>query len=247
MAQMPPAAEPELILEPDFWELHGKKILAAVALVIVGIAVWGIWQFIQANRRSAAEAAFASASTAEEYRSLVESHRGTVVAGNARLLLAQQLRSEGKPDEAIALLQELVDRESDHALVSGAALGIAETLAAAGRHDEAVSKYDLVATRYGNTYAASLAAVGKIKSLIALGRIEDARRLGEDFRLANSQSIVAMEVDQILQTLPASREPQPQTLQPSIAAPVEEAVETPDASDTSDMAPEAVASPAMTP
>ncbi len=194
--------EAELVLQPDFWELHGKRIMLGVGAVVLAIVAMGAWALMQHKAVARAAKDFAAASSEEQLRAVISNHTDSVVAGNARLLLAEDLREAGKGEEALTLLQELLDQKPDHPLAAVATLALGETNAALGKYEEAAVKYEQVQTRFASSFAAPLAMLGRAQAMVALGRTEDARRLAEAVKVEHANSIAAMQADQLLSTLP---------------------------------------------
>ncbi|MDD5201453.1 MAG: hypothetical protein PHC88_16805, partial [Terrimicrobiaceae bacterium] len=103
--QNPAAAasdEPEYEIDSFelLWEQHkGKVIGGAVALIVIVVAVFG-WIIVTNARKSAAEAALASAKSAADYRAVIDHYGSSPVAGDASLLLAKSLRGGKKYAEA---------------------------------------------------------------------------------------------------------------------------------------------------
>lgn len=194
--------EAELVLQPDFWELHGKRIMLGVGAVVLAIAAWGSWALMQHNAEVSAAQDFATASGEEQLRSVIDHHKDSVVASNARLLLAEDLRESGRGEEALKVLQELLDQKPDYPLAAVATLSLGETNAALGKYEEAAVKYEQVQTRFASSFAAPLAMLGRAQAMLALGRTEDARRIAESVKVEHANSIAAMQADQLLSLLP---------------------------------------------
>jgi len=90
----------------EFWMLHQKKIIGLAVLFIVGLIGYTIFTINENRTRAAAEAAYASANTADEFRKVAQDYSGQPAAANAQLQLAALLRKDGKLDET-----EWIDRK----------------------------------------------------------------------------------------------------------------------------------------
>jgi len=175
-----PVVSDEPVLEYEIgafellWAKHRGAIVAAVAgALLIAIGVFAYFIISNANRRTA-EAAFSSAETAREYRDVIAKHGGFVVAGEAYLLLAEKLRSDGKMEEADAALEEFVEKKPEHPFAPLALLALANNAAAAGDFDAAYSRYQSVADRYSKSFAAPVALGNKAELYLANGKREEA-------------------------------------------------------------------------
>jgi TolA-binding protein len=164
-----------------FWDEHKKTILAAVALLLIALAVYAIYETTEQNKRASAGAALAQAAKPEDYKSLIEKYPGTTAAGNAHLLLAKQQRDEKKFDDASATLRNFTDRYPEHPLIDAGWLSLAETQALQGKPDDAVKTYQTVTSKYPTSYSAPLATLAQASLLKTQGKPEDAKQLYENF------------------------------------------------------------------
>jgi predicted negative regulator of RcsB-dependent stress response len=176
----PPAAAEELILPADeFWEEHKVKIIGAVVAVLL-LAIGGIvvaaWQREQS---AAARAAFAEASTVEDWRSLMERYRGTPIGQNSGLLLAAALREAGEIEASSQVYQELLELRGPFALQSAAALGLAQNDILQNTRPTAstLAALQAVATRFPDSYAAPYALYTEGDLLLRQGDTEAAQQV----------------------------------------------------------------------
>ncbi len=121
-----------------FWDQYRQTILVAVGIVLLGLVIFGIYEYNQSRRIAAAGAALAQASSDDDYRQVIDKYPGTEAAGNASLILAGKLRDEKKYDERPEVLQTFLDKYPTHPLAHAADLSIAETLDAQRKLDEAI-------------------------------------------------------------------------------------------------------------
>lgn len=186
---MPTPAVPQQPLPPQpagfdselFWDENKKTILASVALLVIALVCYGIYETTTKNKRAAASTMLAQAAKPEDYKALIEKYAGTVAAGDAHLLLAKQQRDEKKFDDAAATLRAFTDKYPEHPLIDAGWLSLAETQALQGKPDDAVKTYQTVAAKYPTSYSAPLATLAQASLLKTQGKPEDAKHLYENF------------------------------------------------------------------
>ena len=163
----------------EFWILHRKRILLYLGIIAVALVIYFAYWVVQQNTRQNSQRAFAQATTAEDYRKVAESYPGTIVAGNALLILADKLREEGKLADSDAALHKLIDKQPKHPLIPGAYTSLATNLEAEGKLDEALTACKKVATSYPNSFAAPAAYLSQARLLKAQGKTEEAKHAYE--------------------------------------------------------------------
>ncbi len=183
----------DLFESTDFWELHKGKILLYGSVLLIALAGYGFYEFRKQSTRSAAEAAFSKATTAEEYRSVLTDFPRTRLAGNAALELADKLRGEKKADEAVAVLREFIAKFPNHPLIAGAWVSLAAAQEAQGKPDEALESYQEAAAKFPNSYAAPLAMNAQARLQAEKGNKEAASRLYENVAARYPDSVYARE------------------------------------------------------
>jgi tetratricopeptide (TPR) repeat protein len=201
MASPSNASEPESSDEEEyieagfdpifFWDQYRQIILLAGGVIVLGLAVFGVYVNHQSQVIAAAGAALGQASTADDYRQVMNQYAGTVAAGDAALFLAGKLRDDQKYDDALQVLQGFLDKYPTHPMAHAGDLSYAETLEAQGKLDEAISRYQEVAAKYPNSYSAPLAILAQANVLKSQGKIEEARRVYENFVAQFPDSIFA--------------------------------------------------------
>ena len=185
----------------EFWILHKTKIIALGALFIVGLVGFTAFTIVENHSRVAAEAAYSTARTADDFRKVAQEHSGQPAAANALLQLAALLRNEGKTDEANATLRKLISEYPEHPMLAGAWLALAENAEAAGKQDEALTGYQKVLTTFPGTFAAPLALLGQARIQKAKGQIDLAKRSYEQVQSQYQGSPFQMEAMQELHSL----------------------------------------------
>lgn len=201
---MPIPAEitPEPGFEPHlFWEEHKSKILLYAGLLLAALVIFGIYQYSSQRKKSEAQNLFAQAKTPDDYRKIIERFPRSAPAANAQLLLADQLRTDKKFDEAIATLRALIDQSPEYPLLSGAWLSLADTLEQQGKTDEAMDMYQQVASKFSDTYAAPLAIMAQANLLKSKGKIDEAKQSYERVLSQFPDSLCARQAMQLSQLL----------------------------------------------
>src|SRR5438552_3893182 len=108
-----------------FWEQHKIKVVAYVALLVVGVVIFGLYEYTNERRTAEVERLFSQAYTANAYREVADKFPRTVAGGDAELMLAASLRNEKKYDEAAATLKSFIDHNGTHPLIDGAWISLA--------------------------------------------------------------------------------------------------------------------------
>jgi TolA-binding protein len=186
---------------PLFWEEHKTKILIAAAVFVIALASWAAWQVVEHRRETAARTAYASASTADDYKRIAEQFGGSVVGGNALLVLAEKQRTEGKFDDAIATLRQFQSRHAEHPLASSGAMALAATLDAKGSAEEAIEAYQQVIARFPREHVAPMALLAQAELQKRRGEKAEARRLFEKIIADYGETLFAQEATRSLSSV----------------------------------------------
>jgi predicted negative regulator of RcsB-dependent stress response len=164
-----------------FWDQYRSTILIVGALVLLGLAGFGFYEYNVTQKAAAASSALAEAASADDYRAVMTNYAGAPAAGNAAILLAGKLRDDKKYDEALDTLRTFLDKYPNHPLADAADLSIAETLEEQGKTDDALTQYQEVAAKYPDSFTAPIATIDQANILQGQGKINDARRLYQSF------------------------------------------------------------------
>lgn len=176
-----------------FWIEHKNKVLLFTALFLFALGAFGISEYTRRTRDANAARLFASAKTADEFRKVIAEYPATTPAGNAHVLLAEQLRKEGKLDESSALLRTFAEKYPDHPLVSGALTSLATNLEAQGKTDEALAAYQRVSTAYASSFSAPAALMAQARLLKAKGKTDEAQRIYEQVMTQYQDNVFAQQ------------------------------------------------------
>ena len=190
----PTTPPPETGFDPlVFWFHHQAKILILAALFLVSMAAYGFFEWSRAHRLSSSAEVFSSATTQDDFRKIISDYSGTPAAGNSLLLLANQLRNDGKFDESSSILREFIDKYPKHELISGAWTSLAANQEAQGKTDEALATFQKVSTSYTTSYCAPVALLAEARILKSKGKIDEARRIYEQIMAQYQDNIIAQQ------------------------------------------------------
>ena len=181
---MPSPTETKPVVEEEFdllafWIQHKSKVLLFTLLLIAGLLVFAISQYLEIRARDAAARDFAGAKTVEDWRRVAASHSGSAVAGNALLLIGEKLRAENKLDESTAALKQFVEKFPEHPLISGAWMSLAVNLEAQEKVDEALANYQKIVATYPASFSAPGALMAEARIYKAKGKLDEAKRAYE--------------------------------------------------------------------
>lgn len=173
------------------WEQHKSKIIGgAIAFVVILVVVFG-WIFAVNARKAAAEAAFAAAKSATDYRAVIDQYGSSPVAGDAALLLAGSLRGEKKFDDANQVLNQFVAKQPTHPFAPLAKVAVAENLALAGKTDEAVKALEAVSQSDVKSFAAPYALWLSAELNTSQGKREQALHDYRELKRSFPESVAA--------------------------------------------------------
>jgi len=179
-----------------FWIQNRSKILLFSGLLVVALATWGISEWTRLRKLTGAQQLFTAAKSADDYRKVIAEYPGTLAAGSAHLLLAEQLRKDGKLDESSALLRTFTEKYPEHSLLSGAWTSLAANQEALGKADEALATYQKVSTSYAGSFSAPVALMAQARLLKSAGKTEEAARIYEQVTTRYPDNIVAQQAAQ---------------------------------------------------
>lgn len=172
-ATAPAAQEFDLLA---FWIQNRKTITWIVTAAIAALVIWGAVEFMSFRKRAKSEESLANAKSPEDLRNLITDWSGTSAAGTAHLLLAEQLRKEGKATDAAKVLQDFSEKYPLHPLRAAGAHALSVSLETAGKLDEALASYQRLAANHAKSAFAPLALLGQARVFIAQNKSDEAIR-----------------------------------------------------------------------
>jgi tetratricopeptide (TPR) repeat protein len=197
--QTPPTGFDPLV----FWLRYKNSIALFSGLLAVGLLIFGVSEFTRRQSAKSAAVLFGSAKTAEDYRNVASRYPRSPVATNAALLLAEELRNEGKYEEALDALRKQTGQKAQHPLISGVWNSIAMTQEAQGQQDDALATYEKVSTTYPTSFSAPVALLAQARIRKAKGENQEAGRLYDQVIASFGDSNFAREAIMESQTLKA--------------------------------------------
>ena len=169
---------PEAGFDPlAFWILHRQKIVLFVGVFVAALAIYFISEIMAARKRDASARLLAEAKDGDGWRKVIAEYGGTAAAGDAHLLLAEQLRKDGKLDESASTLRQFIDKYPEHPLLSGAWTSLGATLEAQGKTDEALSTYQKVTTTFATSFSVPGALLSQARIFKEKEKTDEAKRL----------------------------------------------------------------------
>jgi len=184
-----------------FWLEHKTKVIIYGALLAIAIIGFVVYEISAQTTITKSRQALASAGNEDSYRQVIQDYPKTVAAGNASLLLAEILRGEKKYDDAVTVLQNMIDKQPDHPLIDGAWLSLACTYNEQGKTDQALDTYKHVASAFADRYSAPQALLAEAEILKAKGNLEEAKTTYESVKSQFPDSYFAGEATRKLQLL----------------------------------------------
>lgn len=184
-----------------FWISHRSKILLLAGVFLVALTAFAVSEWARMRKLDGARQLLAGAKSAESYRQVIAEYPGTAAAGDATLLLAGQLRKEGKFDESSALLRTFTEKYSEHQLISGAWTSLAANLEAQDKTDEALAMHQKVSASYALSFSAPVALMAQARLLTAKGKTEEARRIYEQVTVRFPDNVVSVQAAQEIRQL----------------------------------------------
>lgn len=115
------------------WRQYGRSILIGCMAVVVALLAKGGWDYLAAQKEQAIRQDYAAASTSDNLRAFAEAHSSHILAGVARLRLADEAYAAGKGAEAVAAYEVAVPKLKNSPLAGRAQLGLAMAKVLAGR------------------------------------------------------------------------------------------------------------------
>lgn len=187
-----------------FWMRFRNEIAAVLVIALLAIIGFGAFRFYSERRDAAASAMLGDAKNPQDYQQVIARYSETPASADAALLLAAALRSEKKFAEANVTLQNFLNKNPEHSLVTTARMAIAANLESMGKSDEALAVYQQVASMYPKSFNAPLALISQVHLLKAKNKADEARQVCEMILTQYRDSFWAREAAQELHTLKPS-------------------------------------------
>lgn len=163
-----------------FWQKHGKSVLALVVLAVVAILAKGAWDYRAAQKEQDLQRDYSAASTPEQLKAFATAHAGHVLAGVARLRLADDDYAAGKSTEAIYGYEDAIPALKTGPLASRARLGLAMAKLQAGKTAEGEAALKQLASDATETKGIRAEANYQLASLASVaGKPDDMKKYSD--------------------------------------------------------------------
>jgi hypothetical protein len=218
-----------------FWEKHGRTVIAL--LVIVALALVGRWAFqiFAESRERAVAAEYAQASDSAALRAFAEAHPQAVLAGAAKLRVADEAYSAGDYAMARAAYEEAAKSLAGKILGDRARLGAAVATLQGGDESSARAALESLANDLAAQQTLRAEAAFHLASVArAAGRSAEAGKWSDLALATDPTSLWAQRAVQLRSTLPAdlgeasvdaaTSTTESVVVEPSAAAPAESGV-----------------------
>jgi predicted negative regulator of RcsB-dependent stress response len=193
-----PASPVEQFLEANF-----KKIIIALAAVVLLLLVMGVSRHFSRQTELEASQKFTSAKTVEDCDVVAQQYAGTQAAGNAVLLKATLLWDAGKKESSVAALQDFIKNQPDHLLLPNARVSLGSKQASLGDNDAARKTLEAVVHDYPKTESAAAAQTELGDLLWAEGKVDEAKKVYTDLPRNYPGSPFVIAVDQRIKMIDA--------------------------------------------
>jgi predicted negative regulator of RcsB-dependent stress response len=175
----PPTHDDAALEARVFWLRFKNQIAVALLLALLAVVGFVGYRLYTNKRDVAASALLASAKNAQDYRQLIARYPNTPAGASAYLFLAEAQSKEKKFKDANTTLQDFIDKNPKHQLVSTARMAMAANLESTGKTDEALAIYRQIATGDQKDFNRPLALISEVRLLKMKNRTEEARRVCE--------------------------------------------------------------------
>ncbi len=163
-----------------FWKKNGKSVLALVVLVLLAIVAKGAWDYRAAQKEVELQQDYAAATTPAQLKTFAAAHPGHVLAGIARLRLADEDYAAGKSTEAIYGYEDAIPALQTGPLASRARLGLAMAKLQGGKTAEGEAALKQLASDATETKGVRVEANYQLASLASVaGRSDDVKKYSD--------------------------------------------------------------------
>ena len=163
-----------------FWQKNGKSVLALVVLVLLAIVAKGAWDYRAAQKDVELQAAYGAATTPDQLKAFASAHPGHMLAGIARLRVADDDYAAGKSTEAIYGYEDAVSTLKSGPLASRAKLGLAMAKLQGGKSADGESALKQLASDATEIKAIRVEAAYQLASLANVaGRSDDVKKYSD--------------------------------------------------------------------
>jgi tetratricopeptide (TPR) repeat protein len=191
----------------DLWSKYKYYIIGVpVAIIlVVGIAMW--MEVRKEEKFREARQALNAAQTVEELQSVAQEFEGSVMGGEALLLLAGKQQEQEDLPAAMETFSRFTEEYPNHPFISGAFFAMGGLAAEQGEMDRALDFYQQVYDDYPMSYAAKFAREAAARIEAEQGNVEAALALMEPILEAQKSQQERMRVEMQMGFLTRMNEP----------------------------------------
>ncbi|MEO6874205.1 MAG: tetratricopeptide repeat protein [Opitutaceae bacterium] len=163
-----------------FWQKNGKSVMALVVVILLAIVAKGAWDYRVAQKEIAVGRDYAAATTPEQLKSFATAHSGHLLAGLARLQLADADYAAGRSTEAIYGYEDAAAAIKTGPLASRARLGLAMAKIQGGKTAEGQTALQALAADATEAKGTRVEAAYQLASLASVaGKADDVKKYSD--------------------------------------------------------------------
>ena len=204
-----------------FLDLHSRKLLVALAVVIALVAVFTALHLKKKKFEAQAGSSLVAAADIDSLRKVMADYAGTPAAETAVLFLAEKQLAAGDANGAAETLRAFLAKNAGHPLVSQARLALATALTRLGKTDEAGAEIATFLQETPTSPLAPLAMSMKAELAEKAGDTAAARKLYEETKASFPESTLGImaesRAERVGFVMPTEIEPPPPAPAPPAA------------------------------
>ena len=163
-----------------FWQKNGKSVVALIVVVLLGILAKGAWDYRKEQKEIELGKVYGAATTPEQLKTFATANSGHVLAGIARLRLADEDYAAGKSTEAIYGYEDAAAALKSGPLGSRARLGLAMAKIQGGKTAEGEAALKQLASDTAETKASRVEAAYQLASMASVaGKADDVQKYSD--------------------------------------------------------------------
>ena len=163
-----------------FWAKNSTAIYTFCAIIAVGIAAKGIWNYMQSGKEEGIETEYAAATTTESLKTFAANHDGHPLAGAADLQVADRAYEAQKYSEAVSAYETAIKSLPGGVFTYRAKLGLAMSQYQSGKTSDGEAGLRTLSTDTSIPTAIRAEATYQLASIAAAaGRTDEAIKLSE--------------------------------------------------------------------
>jgi hypothetical protein len=172
-----------------FWKKNSAAVYGFIVVVLLAIAGYFGWEYLQQKKDADVKADYAAATTPEQKKAFAAAHVGHPLEGIAYLTIADDAYKAGKSADAAANYDKAISVMKKGPLVARAQLGRALSKAQAGKSAEAVTELKQIADDKAQSKLVRAEAAYNLTSLaVEAGNATDAQKYVDQLVQIDAQS-----------------------------------------------------------